>query len=79
MITVNSDDPAVFNTNVENEMAYIYYAADELGYSKSEILEWIERIRNQGMEASFIKHEKSVTQSLGEIQQIMDCIRKINT
>ena len=78
MIIINSDDPAIFNTNVENEMAYIYYAAEELGYSKSEILDWIERIRQQGMDASFIRYEKNAAQLLGEIQRMMDYIRKIN-
>lgn len=44
-VTVNSDDPAVFNTNVENELAYIYYTADARGIAKSETLEWIDKIR----------------------------------
>lgn len=77
MLTVNSDDPAVFNTNVENELAYIYYAADEFGISRSEILEWIDRIRQQGMDASFIKQEKKLTQILSEIQEMMNHIKKV--
>ena len=76
MVTINSDDPAVFNTNIENEFAYIYYAAEELGYSKSEILEWIDRIRQQGLDASFVKYEKNAAQILAEIQQMMDFIKK---
>lgn len=78
MVTINSDDPAVFNTNIENELAYIYYAAEELGYSKSESLDWIDCIRQQGMDASFVKHEKDTVQILMEIQDMMDCILKIN-
>lgn len=77
MITINSDDPSIFNTNVENELAYIYYAAEEFGYSKSEILEWIDRIRQNGMDASFIKREKDALQILFEIQEMMDFIAKI--
>lgn len=78
LLTVNSDDPAVFNTNVENELAYIYYAAEESGSSKSEILEWIDRIRQQGMDASFIKREKRPDEILLEVQEIMDRINKVN-
>lgn len=78
MMTVNSDNPTIFNTNVENELAYIYYAADEFGYSKSEILEWIDRIRQRGMDASFIKNEKDALQILSEIQEMMDYIKKHN-
>ena len=78
MMTVNSDNPTIFNTNVENELAYIYYAADEFGYSKSEILEWIDRIRQRGMDASFIKNEKDALQILSEIQEMMDYMKKNN-
>lgn len=78
MMIVNSDNPTIFNTNVESELAYIYYAADEFGYSKSEILEWIDRIRQRGMDASFIKSEKDALQILSEIQEMMDYIKKNN-
>lgn len=78
MMIVNSDNPTIFNTNVENELAYIYYAADEFGYSKSEILEWVDRIRQRGMDASFIKSEKDALQILSEIQEMMDYIKKNN-
>lgn len=77
MLTINSDNPAVFGTNVENEMAYIYYAAEEFGCSKSEILEWIDHIRQQGMDASFIKQEKNLPQILSEIQNMMEEIKRI--
>lgn len=76
MLTINSDNPAVFGTNVENEMAYIYYAAEEYGISRSEILEWMEHIRQQGMDASFIKQEKNLPQILSEIQEMMEAIKK---
>lgn len=76
-VTVNSDDPAVFNTNVENELAYIYYAAEAQGEAKSDVLEWIDKIRQYGMDASFIQNEKSAEQILAEIQRILWEIRKV--
>ena len=45
MVTVNSDDPAVFNTNVENELSYIYYAMEHSGYPKEDILIWLDQVR----------------------------------
>lgn len=75
LVTINSDDPAVFNTNVENEFAYIYYAAEKQGFGKTEILEWIERIRQYGMEASFITKMKSVEQIYQEIDDILEALK----
>lgn len=76
LVTVNSDDPAVFNTNVENELAYIYYAAENEGYSMEGILNWIDKIRQSGMDASFIRNEKSARQILIEIETIMQFINE---
>lgn len=75
MVTINSDDPAVFGTNIENEFAYIYYAAEAQGYSKEEILEWIDKIRVHGMNASFIQVEKSVDVILREVEDIINQIK----
>lgn len=76
LVTVNSDDPAVFNTNVENELAYIYYAIEHSGYAKEDILEWIDKIRQNGLESSFIQREKSVLVLLEEVGGILDELRK---
>lgn len=72
LVTVNSDDPAVFNTNVENELAYIYYAAEYSGYSKEDILNWIDKIRQNGMNASFVQTVKSTAVLLEELGRILD-------
>lgn len=74
-IMVNSDDPIVFNTNVENELAYIYYAAQYQGYSKEQVLTWIDTIRQNGMDGSFILKEKRAEDILREVEQIMDALR----
>lgn len=77
LVTINSDDPAVFNTNVENELAYIYYALASMGYAKSDVLEWIDQIRQYGMEASFIQKEKSAAVIYREIEQILKAIKNV--
>lgn len=76
MVTVNSDDPAVFNTNVENELAYIYYAMEHGGYAKEDILDWIDKIRQNGMDASFVQRVKDVRTLLFEVSIILDELKQ---
>lgn len=59
IVCINSDDPAVFNTNVSNELAYIYYGMLEKGISREMALLWIERIQKNGINSSFIRREES--------------------
>lgn len=54
MVSINSDDPSVFNTNVSNEFAYIYYSLQDKGYGREDIISWIDNIRKMGMDSSFI-------------------------
>ena len=77
MLTINSDDPAVFNTNVENELAYIYYEAEAKGMAKEETLEWIDKIRQNGMNASFIQKEKDAGRIIEEVEKIIRAVRKM--
>ena len=71
MVTINSDDPLVFGTNVENELSYIYYAAEKQGVSKEDILAWIDKIRIHGMNSSFIQSEKDKVQIFQEVNDIL--------
>ena len=59
MICINSDDPAVFHTNVSNELAYIYYGMLDRNISREAALLWIDRVRKIGMDSSFIRHHES--------------------
>lgn len=72
MVTVNSDDSAVFNTNVENELSYIYYAMEHSGYPKEDILIWLDQVRENGLNASFISKVKDTSTILDEICNILD-------
>ena len=58
IVCINSDDPAVFNTNVSNELAYIYYGMLEQNISREAALLWIDRLRRNGMDSSFIHHKE---------------------
>ncbi len=67
MVTINSDDPMVFNTNVENELAYMYHGLINAGYDSGTTLEWIDQVRQYGLESSFIAKIKSVKEMEEEI------------
>ncbi|MET7021326.1 hypothetical protein [Bacillus mycoides] len=76
-VTINTDDPIVFNTNISNEYAYIFYSLIEKGFSREQAILWIDKIRNNGMTSSFIETKnvdnftlmaqiKSILESLNE-------------
>lgn len=74
LVTVNSDDPLVFNTNSENELAYIYHALGYQGYKKESVINWINKVRKMGMDSSFIKNEKKPSQQIREITELIQMI-----
>lgn len=77
LITINSDDPIIFSTSSENELAYIYYALTNQGYKKESVLKWIDKVRQMGLDSSFVKKEKEPYQQLCEISKLIEEIRDI--
>lgn len=72
VITINSDDPAIFNTSISNELSYIFYLLQDKGYPRDSILEWINKIREWGIMTSFIiDREISKTDLIKEIDDIL--------
>jgi adenosine deaminase len=60
MVSINTDDQGVFNTYLENEYAYMAKALEKAKdndgkplYNISMIYDWLERIRQMGLEMSF--------------------------
>lgn len=72
IVCINSDDPSVFNTNVSNELAYIYYGLLTKNVSKENALNWVERLRINGIDNSFIKREENDEQILRNLKRLMD-------
>ena len=72
IISINSDDPSVFNTNISNEFSYIFYSLQEKGYSREDILSWIDKIRQYGMDSSFIENRYT------NISEIRDLIKEVD-
>ena len=75
MITINSDDPSVFNTNVSNEMSYIFYALQKKGFSREESLQWIDKVRNYGMQSSFLQNDDITYEGL--LEQIKSILKEL--
>lgn len=75
MVTINADDPCIFHTDVENEIAYIYHALEHDGYRKEQILVWIDKVREYGLQSSFVSDVKDTETMLFEITTILNEIR----
>lgn len=76
MVTINTDDPSIFNTNLNNEFAYLFYSLLNKGYARSQVLKWIDNVRECGMKSSFLE-TRNLTRSarIEEIDQILQALR----
>ncbi len=50
LATVNSDNPGVFGTRIENEFALVMRALTDEGFSRADALEVVERLRLVGID-----------------------------
>lgn len=71
LLSINSDDPLVFNTNVENELALVYHTLTYRGYGREQVLDWIDKVRQYGIDSSFIRKGKDSAHILCEIESIL--------
>ncbi|GIP25804.1 hypothetical protein J23TS9_09340 [Paenibacillus sp. J23TS9] len=74
MMSINTDDPIVFNTNISNEIAYMYYGMLQKGVNKSEALNWIEYVRKSGMDTSFLRDNVSNYDYLKQLDCLLDAL-----
>lgn len=72
LTSINSDDPIVFSTFVENEISYIYYALLNEGCKREDVLNWINKIRKHGINSSFIKQKKTFYEMMDDFANILD-------
>lgn len=78
LVTINTDDPCVFNSNINNEYAYMFYSLLHKGYERSLILKWIDEIRQVALDTSFIKNRGIENPSImiKEIECILEVLRE---
>ena len=55
---------------IENEISYIYYMLTNKGFSREDVLDWIDQIRQFGLNSSFIQHEKKPIILLRELRDM---------
>lgn len=69
--TINTDNPGIFSTTLSNQFGYIEQLLLDSGYSKEQVLKWIDLIRENGINSSFI-YNKGYTkeQVLNELKDI---------
>lgn len=72
MVCVNSDNPGTFQTNVLNEIGFVYMNMLEQGIGRQACLEWIERIRQNGIKYSFIDTEINDTFFLKQLDELIE-------
>lgn len=71
MISVNTDDPSLFNASVPNEYAYIYFALLHNGHTVEQALEEINQLRAIGLHSSFIKEIPTFENLLNEYEKVL--------
>lgn len=71
ILNINSDDPTVFNTNVSNEIAYLYYGLLYKKVSREDALIWIDKLRDYGIKTSFINSQINHTQYYEYLNEVL--------
>ena len=77
LVSINSDDPLVFSTNVENELALMYHTLTYRGYSREKVLFWIDKVRQYGMNSSFIRQVKPADQQKQELEKMITELKNL--
>lgn len=78
LITVNTDDPAIFNTDLLFQYVLLETQFSDLGYSKKEINQWLDFVRKNSHYATFISmQELSIEQMRNELTQIVLQLKEI--
>lgn len=57
--TINTDNPGVFGTTLNNQFGIIEQSLLELGHSKEVVLQWLDQIRINGLNSTFIHYKNA--------------------
>ena len=74
-VTINTDDPLIFRTTVENEISYIYYMLLDMQYRQIDVLNWIDQIRQFGIDRCFIRHPKAPSVQYAELKEMISVLK----
>lgn len=76
IVMVNSDDPGVMATDVENELAYMYHKLLYDGVPVEKAVKWMDKLRSNGMDFSFVKSVKKPSVIIKELKIIIESLEK---
>ena len=71
LVSLNTDDPAIFNTNLVYQYVILEKQLIESGYSKTDIDEWLDNMRNIGINSTFLTMK---TVDIDELKSIKDIL-----
>lgn len=72
LVSLNTDDPAVFNTNLVYQYVILEKQLIENGYSKTDIDEWLDNMREIGVNSTFLKTN---TVDIDELKRIKNLLK----
>ncbi len=77
IVTINTDDPVIFDTRINNEYALIYdILMRKEKYSSKEVIDWLDKIRKNSLDYSFIQDRGLNLEELkNEIDYIIEQLR----
>ena len=75
LVTVGSDDPSAFGTELLHEYAFLARAAEELGASQRQVQTWLEHLREAGIRYSFFPRDSFVDPSVAGTPGKSHCSR----
>lgn len=76
IVMVNSDDPGIMATDVENELSYMYHKLLNDGVPVEKAVQWMDKIRSNGMDFSFVKSVKKPSVIIKELKIIIENLKK---
>ena len=74
MLCINSDDPGVFQTNTSNELGIAYMGMIEQGKGRKYCLDWIDKMRESGMQHTFVYQDDEDEGLLRELDELLDAL-----
>lgn len=76
--TINTDNPGVFSTTLSNQFGFIEQMISDKGYSKEQALNWIDKLRENGLNSTFIKYKRlSRDEILAVLDELDNGIKKL--
>lgn len=75
-VTINTDDPGVFNTSLAHEYYLLAENRMRQGHSEAEVIDWLEWLRKNGEDSSFVRSLPSWDHPDQVVAKLLDTLEK---